>query len=212
MNVLELFAGSCTFSNMAKDLGHNTFSIDIEPYEDIDLQADILSLKFNKIPFQPEVIWCSPPCTSFSVSSIGCHWTGGKGAYIPKTSRAYLGMALVKRSIEFIEYFKPKYWYIENPRGVLRKLDLVKDLPLKTICFCKYGDKRMKPTDIWTNDDEWMPKPMCKNGATLRGECHHEPAPRGSKTGTQGMKNAYFRAILPDLLCAEILTGIQRRI
>ena len=205
MNVLELFAGSCSFSQKAKELGHNTFAVDIDDFEHIDLQANILDLKFSKIPFAPDIIWCSPPCTSFSVSSIGHHWTGGKGAYIPKTSKAYLGMALVKRCFEFIDHFKPKYWYIENPRGVLRKLDVVKGVYKQSVSFCKYGDSRMKPTDIWTNNRNWIPRAMCKNGATARGECHHEPAPRGSRTGTQGMKNAYHRAILPEQLCTEVI-------
>ena len=62
----------------------------------------------------------------------------------------------------------------------------------------------MKPTDIWTNDFDWIPRPMCKNGD----KCH-ESAPRGSKTGTQGLKNAKDRGIIPPALFEEILTSIQ---
>ena len=43
------------------------------------------------------------------------------------------------------------YWIIENPRGKLRKLEIVKDLPRTTVTYCQYGDIRMKPTDLWTN-------------------------------------------------------------
>ena len=43
---------------------------------------------------------------------------------------------------------------------------------------------------------------MCKNGS----KCHIA-APRGSKTGTQGLKNAYERSKLPILLCKEILNS-----
>ena len=100
-------------------------------------------------------------------------------------------------------YYKPKYYYIENPRGVLRKLDVVKDLQIRnTVWYCQYGDSRAKPTDIWTNDESWIPRPVCKNGNR---NCHHEPAPRGSKTGTQGKKNAFLRSIVPEQLCNEIL-------
>ena len=58
----------------------------------------------------------------------------------------------------------------------------------------------MKPTDIWTNDSRWLPRPMCKNGDTC-----HVSAPRGSSTGTQGLKDNYLRSIVPEDLCKEII-------
>ena len=69
-----------------------------------------------------------------------------------------------------------------------------------TVTYCQYGDERMKPTDIWTNSDVWVPRPMCKNGSPC-----HVAAPRGSKTGTQGRSNAYERSKIPEDLCREIL-------
>lgn len=57
----------------------------------------------------------------------------------------------------------------------------------------------MKPTDIWTNHPDPQFKPMCKNGAPC-----HAPAPRGSKTGTQGLKGAAARAVIPHALCEHI--------
>jgi uncharacterized protein (UPF0297 family) len=134
------------------------------------------------------------------VAAIGHHWTGGKGAYIPKTDTARLGIELVKKTLEIIEHFQPTYWFMENPRGVLRKLDVVKGLKKNSVTYCQYGDERMKPTDIWTNSDEWVPKPMCKNGDPC-----HVAAPRGSRTGTQGRANAYERSKIPEDLCKEIL-------
>ena len=71
-----------------------------------------------------------------------------------------------------------------------------------TIWYCQYGDNRAKPTDIWTNSTNWIPKPVCHNGNT---NCHHESAPRGSKTGTQGIKGSYDRSKIPSELCIEIL-------
>ena len=78
-------------------------------------------------------------------------------------------------------------------------------LPIRhTVTYCMYGDVRMKPTDIWTNNIYWTPKPMCKNGD----ECHVR-APRGSKTGTQGLKGAEIRSIVPHKLCLEVLSQVK---
>ncbi len=101
---------------------------------------------------------------------------------------------------------------MENPRGKLRKLEIVKGLPRTTIWYCKYGDFRAKPTDIWSNNiynpmfnsNGWKPKEECFNGNK---DCHHEAAPRGSKTGTQGVKGNYNRSKIPYLLCKEIITN-----
>ncbi len=98
---------------------------------------------------------------------------------------------------------------MENPRGKLRKLKIVKDFQRATVWYCKYGDFRAKPTDIWTNNLQtvfnqkgWQPRPECFNGNK---NCHHESAPRGSKTGTQGLKGNYNRSKIPTELCLEIL-------
>lgn len=77
----------------------------------------------------------------------------------------------------------------------------------------------MKPTDIWSNfifeehtllsDDNklqgWKPRQMCFNGNK---NCHHQPAPRGSQTGTQGIKGNYLRSVVPYELCKEILESL----
>lgn len=68
-----------------------------------------------------------------------------------------------------------------------------------TVTYCQYGDRRMKPTDIWTNVSDPMFKPMCKNGDSC-----HVSAPRGSSTGTQGMK-LIDKSRIPDELCDHIV-------
>ena len=214
MKVLELFAGSRSFSKVAEELGHETYSTDCESFDNIDQVCDITffdELQMFKDFGEPDIIWASPPCTTFSVASIGHHWKGGNKAYIPKTKEAELGIKIVDFAIWIICFLKPKYFYIENPRGLLRKLPVInnnKHMPKHirhTIWYCQYGDNRAKPTDIWTNDYNWNPRPVCKNGNP---DCHHERAPRGSRTGTQGLKNNYERSRVPYELCKEILKGI----
>tara|TARA_R100000353_G_scaffold133693_1_gene94773 strand:- start:416 stop:1036 length:621 start_codon:yes stop_codon:yes gene_type:complete len=202
MKTLELFAGSRSFSKVAEQLGHEVYTSDNQDFEKIDQVCDIFDFDIDKLPYAPDMIWTSPPCTSFSVASIGHHWNKDN---TPKTEKAELGVAIVKKTIDIIEQLQPKYWFIENPRGKLRKLDFMQDFPRKTVTYCSYGDMRMKPTDIWTNYD-FTTRPMCFNGNK---DCHHEPAPRGSKTGTQGLKNDYLRSQIPPALFEDIFKEIE---
>ncbi len=73
-------------------------------------------------------------------------------------------------------------------------------LPRYTVTYCQYGDKRMKPTDIWTNHPDPQFKPPRHNGDPC-----HESAPRGAKTGTQGIKGSKDRARIPYDLCRHIV-------
>lgn len=204
MKLLELFAGSRSVGKVAERLGVRVFSTDLQPFDGIDYPISILDFDTSKVPFIPDVIWASPPCTGFSVAALGHHWEGGKGAYIPRTETAKLGIKLAQKTLELIEYYSKLnpdlVWFIENPRGVLRKMDFMKGLQRHTVTYCQYGDERMKPTDIWTNSTTWVPRPKCKNGDPC-----HVAAPRGSKTGTQGRSNAYERSKIPEKLCLEIL-------
>jgi hypothetical protein len=207
VRLLELFAGTKSVGAVAKEMGWEVFSSDILPEFSTDYTADILDFDYDRVPWIPDVIWASPPCTTFSVASIGRHWTGGFRAYEPKTEAAKTGMAIVQKTKDIIGSFIDQnpnlMWFIENPRGVLRKLPVLKDSPRReTVTYCQYGDKRMKPTDIWTNCWAWIPRPVCRNGSSC-----HEAAPRGSKTGTQGLLKI-DRSRIPPELCREVLSAV----
>jgi len=201
MKVLELFAGSRSVGKACEELGCEVYSSDINSFPDIDYVADIRDFDIDKVPFIPDIIWASPPCTYFSVASIGKHWNKDN---TPKSDNAMIGVEIVSATLYIINVFKSinpnLIWYMENPRGKLRKLSVVDGLHRNTVTYCQYGDTRMKPTDIWTNNLDWKPRPMCKNGMPC-----HVSAPRGSQTGTQGMKGNYERSKIPHQLCIEIL-------
>ena len=102
--------------------------------------------------------------------------------------------------LDLIGELSPRLYFIENPRGGMRKMEWMAGLPRYTVTYCQYGDLRMKPTDIWTNHPNPRFKPPCKNGDPC-----HEAAPRGSSTGTQGISGKVGRAVIPAELCDHIV-------
>lgn len=205
MKVLELFAWSRSIGKAAEELWYEVFSSDLLDFPDIDYKVDILEFDYKQVPFIPDMIWCSPPCTGFSVAAIWKNWVSWE-EFTPKTDSARLWIKLLLKTIEVIEYYKKLnpnlIWYIENPRGKMRKAPFLQDYWIRhTVTYCQYWDDRMKPTDLWTNNKNWIPKPMCKNGMPC-----HVAAPRGSQTWTQGKANAYERSKIPHDLCKEVLT------
>lgn len=137
-------------------------------------------------------------CEKFSVAAIGRHWI--KGTNEPKTEDTKKALKLLEHTVQLIKDLNPEFYFIENPRGKMRKVDVMQDLPRYTVTYCQYGDTRMKPTDLWTNHPKPNFKPPCKNGMPC-----HVAAPRGSQTGTQGMRNAMERSVIPEKLTNYIV-------
>ena len=203
--MLELFCGTKSMSKAFEKAGWETYTVDWNPEFEPTLCVDISTLTIDDIikmcGGRPEVIHASPDCTSYSVAGISHHRRKEpNGNLTPISEYAKFCDETNTHVVELIKELNPKYYFIENPRGGMRKMDFMKDLPRHTVTYCQYGDDRMKPTDIWTNHPDPQFKPPCKNGDPC-----HTPAPRGSQTGTQGLKGAKLRSVIPDKLCEHIV-------
>lgn len=205
MKILELFCGTKSISNAFKERGHEVYTVDWEKGFAPDLQADIEFLTAQDIiklcGGVPDVIHASPDCSTYSVAAISYHRRKeADGNLAPITEYAKKCDRVNKHLIDLIQELKPKYWFIENPRGGLRKMDFMQGFPRYTVTYCHYGERRMKPTDWWTNHPNPKFEPPCKNGDSC-----HEPAPRGSRTGTQALNSSKERAKIPKALCEHIV-------
>lgn len=240
MRTVELFSGTGSFTKVMTEHGHQTWQTDKNNIDHQDLVQDIEIMGASEVPeywHEPDILWASPPCEGFSVAAIGRNWNQEDRS--PKTESARLAQRLVLHTLRMIEELEPTWWFIENPRGNLRRMpfmaahltenhpehrndkrDIVEwnqdrkvtDLTTglvyrRTITYCQYGDTRMKPTDIWTNAPWWKPRPLCSPGA----DCH-VAAPRGSKTGTQGIGTYKDRSRIPPALFEEIITQMKHGI
>ncbi len=206
IKVLELFAGTRSIGKAFEAKGHEVFSIEWnKDFENIDLYDDIMNVTAEMIIEKfghPDVIWASPDCTTFSIAAISHHRRKNSetGNLDPVSDYAKFCDKVDQHVLDLIRELKPKYYFIENPRGGMRKMTWMQGLPRYTVTYCQYGDKRMKPTDIWTNHPDPQFKPPCHNGD----KCH-EAAPRGSKTGTQGLNGSIDRSRIPSKLCEHIV-------
>lgn len=212
LKVLELFAGTRSIGKAFEAKGHKVISVEWnKDFENIDeccdigtLSAEYLTEKYGHF----DVIWASPDCTSYSIAAISHHRKKNEetGNLDPISDYAKFCDNVNQHMIKLIKDLNPTYYFIENPRGGMRKMTWMQDLPRYTVTYCKYEtdkpveERRMKPTDIWSSHPYPKFIPMCKNGDPC-----HVRAPRGSRTGTQGLKGSKERSVIPKALCEHIV-------
>ena len=216
LRVLDLFSGLGGWSGPAKARGHEVVTLDFDPkfgadhVLDITMVRDLADLERSG-PF--DIIFASPPCEAFSTGSIGRHWGGGHRAYSPKTPQAAVALAVMQQTFALIDNYLREHprtrYVIENPRGVMRKL--APRPPTDTTWYCQWGETRAKPTDLWTNMNLYTAGywPKCRNGGTdhdAQSRYYWKRKMLGQTGGTQGLKDAATRALIPVRL-AEALTN-----
>jgi site-specific DNA-cytosine methylase len=205
--VFDFFAGTGSGTQAFEDNGHTVIKVELDEHFEAH-ERDILSLNAAYLLEkygQPDFIWASPPCQKFSVASLWKYWEGTRGNTRPKHPAVYEALALVEHTIKLMQSLNPTYgWIMENPRGMLRSQNVVKDLRRWTVTYCQYGDTRMKPTDLW-GTIEWNSRAMCGPGY----KCH-ESSPAGTNAGGTGkLRNARLRSMIPYELSLEILNDIK---
>lgn len=152
MKVLELFSGTKSFKKaiFKKYPEAEVISLDFEKKYNPDILIDILEWDYKSIK-DIDIIWASPNCKEYSLA---------KSKGIRDLDYAD---SLVKKALEIIEWFQPKYWFIENPdTGLLKTRPFMKDLPYYVVDYCQYDRDEKKPTRIYTNLKNFIPKRCCR--------------------------------------------------
>jgi hypothetical protein len=180
LRVLGLCCGKKGWERAFIERGHYVFTVDIDPRMNPDIVADIMELTIEDIGTDWDVIVVSPPCQCFSVASCMVHWSASEPR-VPKTQAADDALQLVQHIYDLIQEIQPRYWAMENPLAMLRK---VWKPPALSTYFASWAGGHIdfrrpkKATDMWGVFPENMlwPEPRA-----------WEIAPRGTARGTQGM-------------------------
>jgi len=191
MRVLELFSGTHSVGKVCNQLGYEVISLDLK---NATINCNILNWDYKIYPVGHfDIVWASPPCSTFSNL---CESHKGRG----KTNESILnninniGLPILRRTEEIIEYFKPNLWFIENPQTGKMKNYMTK--PFYDVDYCKYSDwGYRKRTRIWTNKESFNNK-LCKKDCInmLNGKHSKDVSDRGIR----------FRYRIPELLIKDL--------
>jgi hypothetical protein len=202
MRVLELFSGTGSVGKMCKELGWEVISLDLKG---ADINTNILQWDYTQFPEGHfDIVWASPPCDTFS--NIRRSWVGRKmkchGGEVCtlamlENDMNTIGVPILERTEEIIDYFQPKKYFIENPQTGRMK-DFMMHHKHYDVDYCRYSDwGYRKRTRIWTNVEGFIPK-ICDGqcGSVTNGK-------HVASVASQRLSNKYR---IPLLLVRELLT------
>ena len=165
MNVLELFKGGGSITDYFRGIyidnadnpNVNVISLDIEEKYNPTICCDIMDFDYKQYPVGYfDIIWGSPECKIFShlqYCLIGRKWKDKEELYEEQKKHS----KFINKTIEIIEYLKPKWYFIENPlySKIWNHIENKKYLDNFIIVdYCSFGFDYKKPTKILTNRED----------------------------------------------------------
>lgn len=197
MKVLDLYCGLKGFSQAFEDRSHDVITVDIDKKFKPTICKDVMELRPEDFKTRFDIILASPPCNCFTVMTISRYWTS---ECKPK-KETQEAIRLVAHTLNLILQNSPKFWYLENPRGMLRN---VLGKPQAQTYFASWGVNYLKPTDIWGKHAKMS---WGKNNRNL---LMYERAPRGSQKGVQKLESPEERAKIPYALSEAICLACEK--
>ncbi len=168
MRLLDLFSGTHSVGIVAKEIGFTVTSLDIS---DASICCNVLDWDYKQFsPGYFDIVWASPPCDTFSHARFKNVGRFGITRESIEADIQNIGVPLLRKTQEIIDYFQPKYYFIENPdTGQMKRF--LAELPYYKVDYCMYGFQCRKRTRIWTNLDDFKPK-LCdkKCGSFVNGK------------------------------------------
>lgn len=174
MNCLILFSGTKSFEKVLESNGNKCYSVDIDNHFKPTFNVDILKWDYKKDlrDINIDYLHGSPICKEF---------TKMKNSHKEHLDLD-LGMTLLGKTLEILIWLLHKNpnmkFTIENPKGKMRKLEIMKSFNRVTCSYCMYGYPYQKMTDIWYGNFDLKLK--C---------CNRKEKKNGYPNGCNGMRD-----------------------
>jgi len=208
MNILELFSGTHSIGKVFESKGHNVISVDLDNKFNPTHNVNILDFDYKQYPKDYfTYIHSSPPCILFSQNQVSWYGrtkkhniTNEPVIWNRKVHEECMIVSdrLVERTLEIIEYFKPKYFTIENPHhnnwNCIKYRPYMIPIPYSIVDYCMYDYSVKKPTIIYNNFN--LVLRTCDKSHNHIKWCDFS-------------KNIYDRYVIPQKLCEEIINQIK---
>ena len=207
--LLDMFTGTGSVARVAEDLGYEVHTLDMDHRCKPDICVNILEFDYRSafIPGYFDVVFASPPCDTFSAarrSNIGRKVKGEiMTAETLLRDTLNLGVPILRKCQEIIEYLQPKTYFIENPFTGSMK-NYIDSTPA-VYDYCMYGFGYKKSTAIWSNVE--LQGCRCDRSHLINGR-HRCTAIGTSKSqqGQGGGGSKHGRYAIPRDLIQELLS------
>ncbi len=153
-HLLELFSGTGSIGRAFRERGWHVTSVDIESKFLPTICCNVLELGVHSVLEHGNVdlLCASPPCTQYSCARTTA-----------RTPRDLIGSDAIVRKVLDLADSLFCYYIIENPHsGLLKTRDVVAEIPMQVLDYCRYGTSYRKRTSIWTNSDFVPARPLCE--------------------------------------------------
>jgi hypothetical protein len=204
MRLLDLFTGTGSIANHARELGYEVTTLDLSG---ADINIDVLEWDYTQYPVGHfDVIWASPPCTYFSnarCANIGRH---GITKETMEQDLITKGLPILYKTEKIIDYFRPSKYWIENP-STGRMKEFI-NRPYYILDYCMYGFPCRKRTQLWTNVSGLNARLCDKRCGSFFNNKHLQNTCGGNKTqkGRGGGNSKTNRYEIPEQLVKQLLS------
>ena len=237
LKLLELFSGTHSIGKTAIKRDYKITSLDMDlpakskiyDYTSNNhIKIDIMNwdYKSDYSPGDFDIITASPVClwwSSLRLCNITKKMRNGKWKNQILTREMIEsdiiteGIPMVDKLLEILDYFKPKYWWIENPKTGRMKEYINELIPYVDIDYCQYGFDYKKSTRFWTNIN--IEAKCCHKGCkkmvkyiskkTGKTSNRHLSSNDGGTKGYKSTTTTTMRYRIPEELINDLLDGCR---
>ena len=203
MSILELFSGTKSIGKAFNEF--EVISVDLDNKFNPTHNVNILEWDYKQYPRDKFFyIHASPPCILYANPQVS--WYGRKkrhnvtGEMVLWNKQVHeecmpFSDALVLKTLEIIDYFKPKYWTMENPYhpnwNNIRFRPFLEHLTYEVAHYSEYNDYPIKKPTLFFNNFGLQLKR--NNRDKING-----------KWSNFGKRSSYHRYVIPHDLCLHI--------